>query len=75
MSTVRLDYYYEKHLGTTRLPFWLYWIDYRARQLWTRGVCRYFGHDLVDDSVAGPDTGNVSVYCARCGWSHEVTLY
>lgn len=38
-------------------------------------VCGYIGHDFVDDSQAGPESGNMSGYCKRCGFSYSVTLY
>lgn len=33
------------------------------------------GHDLVDDSIAGPDSGNMSVYCTKCPYAHTTWLY
>ena len=40
-----------------------------------RALCRRDGHRIVDDSHGGPESGCVSLYCARCGWSHHVTMY
>lgn len=38
-------------------------------------ICKFRGHNLVDDSVCGPDSGNMDHHCSRCGQSWEVTLY
>lgn len=38
-------------------------------------VCKVRGHAWVDNSYGGPESGCVDVYCARCGYSHHVTLY
>lgn len=38
-------------------------------------VCGYIGHDLVDDSQAGPESGDMAGYCKRCGYSYRVILY
>lgn len=54
-----------------------YW-GFFCTMLWmakTTILCRYLGHNWVDDSYAGPDSGNMSHYCTRCGESHSVTLY
>lgn len=38
-------------------------------------VCEAKGHDLVDDSYGGPDSGCMAAHCSRCGWSFHHTLY
>lgn len=38
-------------------------------------VCRYRGHALVDESTAGPDSGNMDHSCRRCGQYWHVPLY
>lgn len=40
-----------------------------------RLICEIVGHEMVDTSVAGPDTGCASGDCKRCGYSFYVTLY
>jgi hypothetical protein len=40
-----------------------------------RAKCKALGHNIVDNSYGGPDSGCVDVYCTRCGFSHHVTLY
>lgn len=37
--------------------------------------CAFGGHDLVDNSYGGPDSGCVAMSCRRCGWSFHHTLY
>lgn len=38
-------------------------------------ICKIIGHDLSDDSHGGPESGYVSVYCKRCGYSRYESLY
>ena len=38
-------------------------------------VCHFKGHDIIDESFAGPETGYDSFYCDRCGWSFDHTYY
>lgn len=38
-------------------------------------ICDKVGHKIVDESYGNPDSGAISMYCRRCGWSHHVTLY
>lgn len=43
------------------------------RWLCEKCVCRFFGHNLVDNgSYAGPDSGAEYLICKRCGytWHH-----
>lgn len=52
--------------------------DYVVQQLsWLlRAIlCAFLGHALEDNSYAGPDSGNISLSCKRCGWSHTTILY
>lgn len=37
--------------------------------------CAEHGHQIVDDSYGGPDSGCVDLHCTRCGFSHYVQLY
>ncbi len=61
------------------VPFWLYLITYHvAIQIgWAirSSVCHFKGHDIEDNSYAGPETGYDSFHCVRCGWSLEHTYY
>ena len=38
-------------------------------------TCRENDHDWVDTSYCGPDSGDMSMYCKRCGYSFHHTLY
>lgn len=38
-------------------------------------VCKYKGHDWVDESYGGPDTGCMAGHCKRCGYGFHHTLY
>jgi len=48
---------------------------YEMKRLISRFICKIFNHVWIDDSTAGPETGNMSVYCKRCGESHCTILY
>jgi hypothetical protein len=37
--------------------------------------CAFTYHAWVDDSYAGPNSGNMDMYCARCGYHFHHTLY
>jgi hypothetical protein len=37
--------------------------------------CDRFGHDWVDTSTGGPESGDMSGYCKRCGYSFHHQLY
>lgn len=38
-------------------------------------LCGWFGHKWIDCSSAGPDSGDMDIYCDRCGHSFHHTLY
>jgi hypothetical protein len=38
-------------------------------------ICLLWGHDIVDDSHGGPDSGTMGIRCRRCGYSHSVQMY
>lgn len=67
----------ERHygLGNSRLPVAIETIALMVKITTLRLICKIAGHKLVDHSCAGPDTGNVSIECTRCGFSHSATLY
>jgi hypothetical protein len=46
-----------------------------ARQRDAEDTCRRQGHDIVDCSSAGPDSGNMDHECRRCGQYWPVPLY
>lgn len=52
----------------------LYWLRYGVHLL-KRLRCRIFGHRWIDDSTAGPDSGNMDMYCPRCGEHFHHQLY
>lgn len=41
-------------------------------QMW---LCDKYGHKIVDDSSAGPDSGDMDYCCSRCGMSWHHQLY
>jgi len=48
---------------------------YEIRDLINRTHCKLSGHCLEDNSIAGPESGNMSVRCSRCGYEWSETLY
>ena len=42
---------------------------------WNACLCVVHGHAWVDDSSAGPDSGDMDMYCKRCGLSFHHQLY
>lgn len=51
-----------------------FWIWY-AEQIGRRIACDLTDHKWVDTSEAGPDSGDMSGYCTRCGYSFHHQLY
>lgn len=66
--------YFEKLARNKTFPAW-------ARKLTAVGlilksnICSKKGHDWTDTSYGGPESGNMSVECDRCGQSHYTQLY
>lgn len=50
--------------------YWQMVADYVAQY-----YCQWRGHKWEDVSTAGPDSGNVTIECSRCGESHRTVLY
>jgi hypothetical protein len=50
------------------------WVD-RAKTFCLAFRCEAFGHDWVDDSYGGPDSGYMGCSCSRCGFSSGSYLY
>jgi hypothetical protein len=46
-----------------------------ARDVLRSAACIVRGHDLEDTSTAGPDSGDMSMVCRRCGYSWHHQLY
>jgi len=42
---------------------------------WNTAMCSLHGHDLVDCSSGGPESGNLDHGCRRCGAYWRVSLY
>lgn len=63
----------------TNFGWWLYkvWLfgDTLTRSVKGEIQCRLYGHDWVDESWGGPESGGMGAFCKRCdhGWSH--TMY
>lgn len=58
-----------------RQPTIACYIAGRLREIYTGLICKIRGHDLVDESSAGPDSGCVAYHCKRCGWGWCKVLY
>jgi len=46
-------------------------LAYALRQV----ICRYWSHQIIDCSTAGPDHGNMDAECTRCGEYWRGVLY
>jgi hypothetical protein len=44
---------------------------------WPFGLltCKLFGHDYVDTSYGGPESGYMGCACKRCGWEMGQRMY
>jgi hypothetical protein len=53
------------------------WLRWYHKQLYRpkKGNCEVDGHDWLDQSSAGPDSGSIDLVCRRCGESVHTTLY
>lgn len=72
--------YQEAHGITKRLPplVWYLlpqWPDSWYMKLKRATLCRWLGHDWVDESWCTPDSGGDAGHCKRCQWSFEHTYY
>jgi hypothetical protein len=49
---------------------------YHLTKDWLKGlVCHWKGHDWIDESYGGPDSGCMAGTCKRCGYSFHTQLY
>jgi len=55
----------------TRLRFARFWL----KELKSLYRCWLFGHEIIEGGYAGPDSGEITWECKRCGWSGSHTLY
>jgi hypothetical protein len=68
------DYQMNRHYEGGRLNLFAFAADVVLHYTRTT-ICRYRGHAWVDCSYAGPDSGNMDMYCERCGYHFHHTLY
>lgn len=47
----------------------------RVAERIAKKTCAVLDHAMVDDSVAGPDSGTMAGHCTRCGWGFSTILY
>jgi hypothetical protein len=58
-----------------KFRWWLYHQTSVVQSIFTALHCEWSGHELVDNSYGGPDSGCMAMHCSRCGWSFHHTLY
>ena len=46
-----------------------------ASWVWAGVVCRFKGHEWVDDSYGGRESGCMAGHCTRCGYTWHHQLY
>lgn len=76
-ESIFMDIAYEQSVGS-KLHRRILFVQYFAIAIWwvmKYLCCKAFGHKLVDDSHAGPESGDMSHHCTRCGCGWHVQLY
>jgi hypothetical protein len=70
-------FYFDHFAYDCRKPRWcrLRYVAALLNEIRKAAVCGFFGHDLVDCSTGGPDSGNMDHECRRCGRYWDVPLY
>ena len=58
------------HRARYFLAFWAF-----LRQMVLVTICTHKGHDWVDESYGGPESGAMDMYCDRCGYHFHHQLY
>ena len=74
----KFQYGYDVACEGCKLPFTLWVLLHGWRGVWECILslkCKWKGHDWEDNSHAGPDSGNISMDCKRCGYSFTTWLY
>lgn len=61
----------DRKRGASKLEFAWLW----TKQLINVLPCWLLGHDIVEGGHAGPDYGEITWDCKRCGWGGSYTLY
>lgn len=77
LHEVEVSFGFERASGNT-LPTFLLYIQVSLAEVWSGSkfwICDKLGHKWVDTSHAGPDSGDMSAYCKRCGYSYHANLY
>ncbi len=73
--TVYYDHYYDnpRRIGKTAayIEAWVEFLSWQVKST----MCSWFGHKWVDDSSCGPESGDMDMYCERCGHTFHHTLY
>ncbi len=77
-ESLKQDYGYSVCCEGCKLPFFIWLIVNIWKELWHEikaSYCRFKGHDWVDDSYGGPESGCMAGHCERCGCSFHTILY
>ena len=77
-ESLDMDYGYYLSNGMTKAQAMTEIVKSIPMTVWTLiaiQICKYKGHDLEDHGYAGPDHGEMDMYCKRCGESWRHVLY
>jgi len=77
-TNFKMGQYYSRGMDECKVPeifdpfiFAMDIIHYKYLQF----ICTYKGHDWEDNSHASPESGNMDMYCKRCGETFHHILY
>ena len=68
-------WYYRYYLMSEQKPTYVGFIRFFLQQLTADLICKVFDHKWEDISTAGPESGNIHMYCKRCGCVFKHILY
>jgi len=67
--------FFSRHKRTATVYFWIAGTLHHFKWWLLSLLCKWRGHDWVDESYGGPDSGCMAGTCNRCGYSFHTTLY
>lgn len=76
LNSIREDAYYERSCeGRGTLLSYVHSVYGHVHWLVGAIVCHFLDHAWEDASHAGPESGNMDMYCSRCGKTFHHQLY
>lgn len=75
LHDARYSAYLDERAEPSKKVVRIQWLWFTLMCMFWEAWCDQFGHDWEDTSEAGPESGDMSGYCKRCGYSHHHQLY